>query len=81
MGPSGVEPLTPSLSGTCSNQLSYGPDIQRSVVSAADIADPPRFVPAYRQTGRKFSVVRHQMAEDKNQNSEFSDFCLLLSVN
>ena len=26
MGPSGFEPLTPVLSGLCSNQLSYGPD-------------------------------------------------------
>ena len=26
MGPSGLEPLTPVLSGLCSNQLSYGPE-------------------------------------------------------
>jgi hypothetical protein len=25
VGPSGFEPLTPVLSGLCSNQLSYGP--------------------------------------------------------
>ena len=28
MGPSGLEPLTPVLSGLCSNQLSYGPELQ-----------------------------------------------------
>ena len=27
MGPSGFEPLTPVLSGLCSNQLSYGPNL------------------------------------------------------
>ena len=26
VGPSGLEPLTPVLSGLCSNQLSYGPE-------------------------------------------------------
>ena len=28
MGPSGFEPLTPVLSGLCSNQLSYGPEFK-----------------------------------------------------
>ena len=28
VGPSGFEPLTPVLSGLCSNQLSYGPEIK-----------------------------------------------------
>ena len=27
VGPSGLEPLTPVLSGLCSNQLSYGPEL------------------------------------------------------
>ena len=31
MGPSGFEPLTPVLSGLCSNQLSYGPEFKCNV--------------------------------------------------
>ena len=31
VGPRGFEPLTPSLSGTCSNQLSYGPKSRNEV--------------------------------------------------
>ena len=40
VGPSGLEPLTPVLSGLCSNQLSYGPEITCNV---------PACLPAGRQ--------------------------------
>lgn len=33
VGPSGLEPLTPVLSGLCSNQLSYGPEFLKKIGS------------------------------------------------
>ena len=41
VGPSGFEPLTPVLSGLCSNQLSYGPEFK---CPPYFMADPPRIV-------------------------------------
>ncbi len=44
MGPSGFEPLTPVLSGLCSNQLSYGPEIKCPPNCSQFSEISPRFV-------------------------------------